>query len=208
VSYDIIPRAHSRASGRRFAARHRLAAVLLTITVAVLASTGTAAATVGAPINLNPDGLPTLNSLPTPRSARRPPMAYMDNNGLVHLSGAVTREGTDGPWTKIGRLPTINGVSLAPDHNVIAVAHAFAGTYTDLLINQSGIFVIPAHSPTSSDYRFVSLEGIAYDPHAPDPNNANNPTGPSRSPPSAVAASRSPSGSPTSSSLASSAPRK
>jgi len=84
-------------------------------------------------------------------------------DGTVHLMGGVAYEAinpaADPDPNLIATLPP----DAAPSRDVYVIAHALGGTYADLVINTLGeIRVIGARSPASTNYGFISLEGITY----------------------------------------------
>jgi hypothetical protein len=92
----------------------------------------------------------------------RAPAWYTDGSGVVHLQGAVGQlSPTNTSLNLIGTLPP----DASPDHTVYTIAHTLSGTYADLAITPQGqIFAIASRSPAVTDWGFVSLEGITYEP--------------------------------------------
>jgi hypothetical protein len=90
------------------------------------------------------------------------PAWELDAFGVMHLSGAVAQTSASGPRANvIGTLPS----AARPHRTVYTIVHTFAGTYADLAIQPTGqIDVIGPRPPAVSDLRFLSLEGINYQP--------------------------------------------
>jgi hypothetical protein len=81
--------------------------------------------------------------------------AYLDNQGVVHLEGAVAQPGGSGSdW--IGTLPT----GFAPGRTVYTIAQTLGGTYADLDIRPNG--QIWLYRTANANTAFVSLEGISW----------------------------------------------
>ena len=133
--------------------QRRLPAVLLTTTALLLGITGSASAGVWRTITLN-----TANWSGNAGFGSVAPAAYLDIEDVVHLQGAVTQTAQTGNPNFIGTLPA----GYQPDRAVYTIVHTFNGTYADLSIGTNGqIFLIPS---SATGTRFVSLEGITYQP--------------------------------------------
>jgi hypothetical protein len=93
---------------------------------------------------------------------------YKDNNGIVHLIGAVTQlANTGGSPNFIGTLP----YPASPTSYIYTIVHTGNGTYADLVIGPNGqIWLMPATGfvapgvPAHTDTTFVSLESITFQP--------------------------------------------
>ena len=90
------------------------------------------------------------------------PEVGIDAEGTVYLSGAVERTSASGTGVNtVGTVP----VGFRPQRDVYLITHTFAGTYADLVITPAGqINLIDPRAPLATDLRFVSLEGLSYQP--------------------------------------------
>ncbi len=90
------------------------------------------------------------------------PAWELDAFGVVHLSGAVAQTSATGSNANvIATLPP----AARPTRTVYTIVHTFDGTYADMAITPQGqMVVINPRPPAVVDYRFVSLEGINYQP--------------------------------------------
>jgi hypothetical protein len=90
------------------------------------------------------------------------PEVGIDAEGTVYLSGAVERTSASGTGVNtVGTVP----VGFRPHRDVYLITHTFAGTYADLVITPAGqIGLIDPRPPLATDLRFVSLEGLSYQP--------------------------------------------
>jgi hypothetical protein len=90
------------------------------------------------------------------------PEVGIDAEGTVYLSGAVERTSASGTGVNtVGTVP----VGFRPQRDVYLITHTFAGTYADLVITPAGqIDLIDPRPPLATDLRFVSLEGLSYQP--------------------------------------------
>jgi hypothetical protein len=90
------------------------------------------------------------------------PEVGIDAEGTVYLSGAVEQTSAGGTGVNtVGTVP----VGLRPHRDVYLITHTFAGTYADLVITPAGqINLIDPRPPLATDLRFVSLEGLSYQP--------------------------------------------
>jgi hypothetical protein len=89
---------------------------------------------------------------------------FKDGSGIVHLQGAVTQISPFGPAPNlVGTLPAV----ARPARTVRVIVHTFAGTYTALTIDTSGVIALfNPELPAVKDFKFVSLEGVSYSPGA------------------------------------------
>jgi hypothetical protein len=90
------------------------------------------------------------------------PEVGIDAEGTVYLSGAVERTSASGTGVNtVGTVP----VGFRPHRDVYLITHTFAGTYADLVVTPAGqIDLIDPRPPLATDLRFVSLEGLSYQP--------------------------------------------
>jgi hypothetical protein len=169
VLQEIVGRAaFSTGLGGSVGRLRRVAAALVTVVAAVLATAGSAAAYTPNPVPLNS---PWVAKACCGASA---PAWYKDAFGIVHLQGAVTHgivivgHGSRGLPSLIGTLPA----AARPTRDVYTIVHTFNGTYADLAIAPNGqISVIDPRPPAVTDLSFVSFEGITYQPAAKLPTS-------------------------------------
>ncbi|MBV9197834.1 MAG: hypothetical protein JO168_27170 [Solirubrobacterales bacterium] len=148
--------------------RNRWLAILLAAGALSLVFAGPAAAGVGTgvPITLN-----TARWSPNAGHGSIPPTAYFDDYGIVHLWGAATQPPC-GPRGCIfgGPSPNLLGTlpccgAYTPHRDVFTIAHTYLGTYVNVAILTNGqIWLSPPRPRAVTDYMFVSLEGISYNP--------------------------------------------
>lgn len=91
---------------------------------------------------------------------------------VVHLQGAVKQKpSTGGDPNLILTLPS----GLIPCKNIYAIVHTFNGTYADVGVQSNGqVRLVAPRSPAVTDFSFVSLESISYQPCGFDSNIAVN----------------------------------
>jgi hypothetical protein len=145
----------------RSALKYRLV-VFVTLLIAVFVPPAVANSVEATALVVKPIPLNTINWSGSAGFGSVAPGWYRDTSGIVHFEGAITRVSTGGTDPNlIGTLPAI----ARPARSVFTIVHTFNGTYADLSINTSGqIAVIDPRPPAVTDFTFVSLEGITYNP--------------------------------------------
>ena len=93
------------------------------------------------------------------------PTWYKDGEGIVHLEGATKQwnatPGGNSLPSLIGAVPP----AAAPTRAITTVVHTAFGTHADLFITPNGQIAISGPQPPAfTDFSFVSLEGVSYNP--------------------------------------------